>query len=333
LSAAVEFRRAFLVFLARLISKGSFMSDHSTAADKRSLRIVLNGKSAELPSVREAVLYCRDQGHDVEVRVTWEGGQAEEFALEAARAGREIVVAAGGDGTASAVVAGVLKAGEQADTAIGIIPLGTANDFANGCHIPLDPRQALQLIASADARAIDVGLVNDRPFINVASAGIGAEVTAETPAGMKRVLGGAAYSLMGILKAFTMTPHEGRIVTPDGEYIGKMALMAIGNGRLAGGGFQVAPRALLDDGLLDLVVVPDVSFPETGPLVSELIRLESEEPQRVLYRQFASFEIQANHEMAMNLDGEPIRASTFRVEVLPRRLKFLLPPDAPLSDA
>jgi diacylglycerol kinase family enzyme len=77
--------------------------------------------------------------------------------------------------------------------------------------------------------------------------------------------------------------------------------------------------------------VPDVSFPETGPLVSELIRLETEEPQRVLYRQFASFEIQANHEMPMNLDGEPMRESTFRVAVLPRRLKFLLPPDAPFQ--
>jgi lipid kinase YegS len=308
------------------------MPDHGSSTSKRSLRIVLNGKSAELPAVREAVLHCRKQGHNVEVRVTWEGGQAEEFAEEAARAGCEIVVAAGGDGTVSAVAAGVLKAGEQATTAIGIIPLGTANDFANGCHIPLDPQQALALITSATPRAIDVGMVNDRPFINVASAGIGAEITAETPTGMKRVLGGAAYSLMGILKAFTMTPHDGRIVAPDGNYEGKMALMAIGNGRLAGGGFQVAPRALLDDGLLDLVVVPDVSFPETGTLVSELIRLETEEPQRILYRQYASFEIQANKEMSMNLDGEPIRESTFRVSVLPRRLRFLLPKDAPVRD-
>src|SRR5690606_1369209 len=141
--------------------------------------------------------------------------------------------------------------------------------------------EALQLITSARPRLIDVGTVNDRPFVNVASAGIGAEITAETPAGMKRVLGGAAYSLMGILKAFTMTPQEGRLITPHGTFVGTMIMLGIGNGRLAGGGFRVAPRALLDDGLLDLVIVPDVGIPETGSLVSEMIRLDTEDPQQL----------------------------------------------------
>jgi lipid kinase YegS len=308
------------------------MSKQGSSA-KRSLRIVLNGKGAESSLVREAVKHCRELGHDVQVRVTWESGQAADFAEEAARAGFDVVVAAGGDGTVNEVAAGVLRAGDAATTAIGIIPLGTANDFATGCHVPLDPEKALALITSAAPRALDVGLINDRPFINVASAGLGAEVTSETPTGMKRVLGGAAYSLVGLLKAFTMTPHAGKIITPDGTYEGHMTLMGIGNGRLAGGGFRVAPRALLDDGLLDLVVVPDVTLPETGSLVSEMIRLETEEPERVVYRQLPSFEIEVNHEMQMNLDGEPIRDHNFRVSVLPRRLKFLLPKEAPFKEA
>ncbi len=297
----------------------------------RSLRIVLNGKGAHLPHVREAVERCRSEGHDVQVRVTWESGQASEFAEEAARARFDIVVAAGGDGTVNEVAAGVLRAGDAATTAIGIIPLGTANDFANGCHIPLDPTEALALITTTAPRRIDVGMINDRPFINVASAGIGAEITAETPAGMKRVLGGAAYSLVGLIKALSMKPHEGKIITPEGTFSGQMMLLGIGNGRLAGGGFHVAPLALLNDGLLDLVVVPDVAFPETGTLVSEMIRLETEEPQRVIYRQLASFEIEANQKIQMNLDGEPICDKTFRVSILPRRLNFLLPKTAPVK--
>jgi diacylglycerol kinase family enzyme len=112
-----------------------------------------------------------------------------------------------------------------------------------------------------------------------------------------------------------------------------MMLMAIGNSRLAGGGFRVAPRALLDDGLLDLVIVPDVTIPETGSIVSEMIRLETEEPQQVVYRQLPSFTIESNHEIPMNLDGEPIHANRFEVSVLPRRLNFLLPPEAPLSES
>lgn len=301
--------------------------------DRLSLRVVLNGKSAALPEVRDAITACRKLGHDVEVRVTWEGGQAAEFAEEAARDGRDIVIAAGGDGTVSDVAAGVLAAGENVPIAIGIMPLGTANDFATACGIPLGVKAALDFAVQATPRLIDVGTVNGRPFINVASAGIGAQITAETPAGMKRVLGGAAYSLMGIFKAFSMTPNEGRLITPEGTYSGKMMLMAIGNSRLAGGGFRVAPRALLDDGLLDLVIVPDVSIPETGSIVSEMIRLETEEPQQVVYRQLPSFTIESNHEIPMNLDGEPIHASRFEVAVLPRRLQFLLPPEAPLVES
>lgn len=308
------------------------MNSKKSNAENRSLRVVLNGKSAALPEVREAIFACRKAGHDVEVRVTWEGGQAAEFAEEAARQGRDIVIAAGGDGTVSDVAAGVLAAGSDVPTAIGIIPLGTANDFATACGIPREPSAALELAVRQAPRPIDVGTVNDRPFINVASAGIGAQITAETPAGVKRVLGGAAYSLVGIFKAFTMTPHEGRLITPEGTYSGKMMLMAIGNSRLAGGGFRVAPRALLDDGLLDLVIVPDVTIPETGSIVSEMIRLETEEPQQVVYRQLPSFTIESNHEIPMNLDGEPIHANRFEVGILPRRLKFLLPPEAPLSE-
>jgi lipid kinase YegS len=269
----------------------------------------------------------------VQVRVTGEEGQAAEFAEEAACQKFYVVVAAGGDGTVNEVAAGVLKAGEGAAIAIGVIPLGTANDFATGAGVPRDPGKALTLATTATPRPIDVGLINDRPFINVASAGIGAEITSQTPSGMKKVLGGAAYSLVGLLKAFTMTTHVGKIITPDGTYIGQMVLMAIGNGRLAGGGFRVAPRALLDDGLVDLVIVPDVTLPETGSLVSEMIRLETEEPERVVYRQLASFEIEANRDMQMNLDGEPMHDRNFKVTVLPRRLNFLLPADAPLTEA
>lgn len=307
------------------------LSSKTQSGERRSIRVVLNGKSAQSPEVREAILACRQSGHDIEIRVTWEGGQAAEFAEEAARQGRDIVIAAGGDGTVSDVAAGVLRAGESVRTAIGILPLGTANDFATGCGIPREMMAALDLAVNAAPRLIDVGTVNGRPFINVASAGIGAEITAETPAGVKRVLGGAAYSLFGLLKAFTMTPHEGRLITPEGTYSGKMMLMAIGNSRLAGGGFRVAPRALLDDGLLDLVIVPDVTIPETGSIVSEMIRLETEEPQQVVYRQLPSFTIESNQEMPMNLDGEPIHASRFEVTTLPLRLRFLLPPEAPLS--
>ncbi len=79
--------------------------------------------------------------------------------------------------------------------------------------------------------------------------------------------------------------------------------------------------------------MPDVAFPETGSLLSEMVRLETDQPQRMLYRQLASFELESDEEVAMNLDGEPIRARKFCVAVLPHRLRFILPRKAPLTGA
>lgn len=303
----------------------------STEPSKRRLRIVLNGRCSQDEPLREAVRQIRKRGHVVEVRATWEAGQAAHFAEEGARDGVDIVVAAGGDGTVNEVVTGLLRAGDQIETCLAVAPLGTANDFATGCGIPCDPLAALLLAVEADPRAIDVGMVNERPFVNVATAGIVAEITAQTPPGIKRVLGGAAYSLVGLFKAMTLTPHLASIHAETTLiFAGDMSLLAIGNGRLAGGGYRVAPRALLDDGLLDLVIGPALKLAEGGAVLNEMMNLETEDPQQMVYRQLSSFEIHATDEMPMNLDGEPLREREFQVSVLPRRVRCCLPDDAPL---
>ena len=100
------------------------------------------------------------------------------------------------------------------------MPLGTANDFANGCGIPADPKQAFVLCANGRATVIDVGKANDRYFINAASGGFGATLTAATPPELKRLLGGAAYTLMGAILAAKFKPYSGRLILPDREFSG-----------------------------------------------------------------------------------------------------------------
>ena len=101
-----------------------------------------------------------------------------------------------------------------------------------------------------------MGRANSSSFINVTSGGFGSEITATTPVEMKKALGGGAYTIMGMIKAFKLKPYEGRLLVPGEKPIaGNMLMMAVGNNRLAGGGFEVAPKARLDDGLLDLAIV------------------------------------------------------------------------------
>jgi lipid kinase YegS len=299
----------------------------------RSMRMILNGKAAANPTLREAVGHIRDRGDSLDVRVTWEVGDAARFASEAVECGIDIVIAAGGDGTLNEVVNGVIRVNESPNIAVGVVPFGTANDFATGCGIPIgDPLKALLLIAEGKATSIDVGKVNDRYFINVASGGFGAEITASTPVGMKKVLGGAAYALMGVVKAAKMSPYHGALITPDGEkQRGSAIIVAVGNGRQTGGGFQVAPLALLDDGLLDVMTIHDVEVQEFGTLLNELMNLGAKENTFVSYQQMSSFSVEVDSQLPLNLDGEPVRGTSFQFDVLERRLPFILPPEAPLS--
>ena len=103
---------------------------------------------------------------------------------------------------------------------------------------------------------IDVGEVNGRYFVNVASGGFGAEITATTPRDLKAALGGIAYSIVGLARIWELKPYHGTYTGPDGvTENGTMIFMAVGNNRFAGGGFEVAPRADLQDGLLDVAVL------------------------------------------------------------------------------
>ena len=295
----------------------------------RHLLLILHGKSAADPRVRSAVVEVRARGFEVEVRACWEAGQAELFAREAAQRGIEVVVAAGGDGTVSAVAAGLCCGDKLPAAALAIMPLGTANDFAHGLRYPLgDPLAALLLAAEGPLHQIDVGRVNGRTFINVASGGFGAEATARTPPGWKDALGGVAYTIVGLATLHDMTPYSCRAILGDQTIEREVTLVAVGNGTQAGGGFQVAPRALLDDGLLDLVLVPAVPFPEIGRLATELLHVDFEENQHVFYRQLPSFELQFDHEFQFNLDGEPLRDTRFRFDVLPKHLRVVVPPPA-----
>lgn len=290
---------------------------------QRRLRLVLHGKSACDPLVRDGVTQLRSRGDEIEVRVTFETAQAILFAREAVGAGLDAVIAGGGDGTINEVVQGLLSAGGEFP-ALAIVPLGTANDFARTLNIPLgDPIAALATAADGEPVVIDVGLVNNRPFVNVASGGFAAEITARTPEMMKNVLGGAAYSITGLLTAPDLKPHACKVVTESGEVDLSLAMLAIGNGRNAGGGFAVTPRAEFDDGLLDLVIVPTVPLAELPGLVSELFQPAAEENLHILYQQLTSFELHFAEDFQLNLDGEPLVAREFRFSILPRHLRVI----------
>jgi lipid kinase YegS len=293
----------------------------------KRVHLILNGKVAGNDALRAAVARQRRVGHRVEVRVTWEKGDARRFVSEAGQV--DLLVAAGGDGTLNEVVHGLMDLSKAERPSLGIIPLGTANDFATACGVPRDPEKALTLCMKGDAAAIDVGKANDHWFINAASSGFAAEITATTSPDLKRLLGPAAYTVMGAILAINLHHYQGKLILPDCEITRSGPMAIVGNGRQTGGGIQVTPCACIDDGLLDVLVVRQISPTALLAAARELQQLPAD-GEYISYRQTPWLEVHAEEAIPVNLDGEPLRFSTVRYEVVPKAIQLILPPDCQL---
>lgn len=217
--------------------------------------LILNGKSAGNGELRQAVNYYRQEGYPLCVRVTWEHGDAQRYVAEAVERGVATVIA--GDGTINEVAGALtlLPAGQR--PCLGILPLGTANDFATACTIPLELDKALLLAIAGKPVPIDIAQVNnDSFFINMATGGFGTRITTETPEKLKSALGGASYFIHGLLRMDTLKADSCEIRGPDFHWQGDALVIGIGNGRLAGGGQALCPPgALINDGRLQLRII------------------------------------------------------------------------------
>jgi lipid kinase YegS len=291
-------------------------------------RLLLNGKSAALPALRGAVQQLRDSGIKLEVRVTYEGGDGIRLVREACAEGVDRIIVGGGDRSIHEVLNGLLTCDADVKPVFGILPLGTVNDFARSCMIPGDPFKALQLAATGESRLVDVGRANDRYFLNVATGGFGVAFTTTTPPEIRRILGNAAYSLMGLAMAANFQPYSGELVLPDQRREIQALVGAVGNGRQAGGQ-MVTPGAYIDDGLLDVLAIREFPMSALGRVVAEL-QDPGARGRYVTYHQVPWLELRGESEMPMRIDGEPVSSGTVRFEAVPLALNLVLPPDCPL---
>jgi len=290
--------------------------------------LILHKKSAARPEVREAVDHCSALGHDLQVLIPWRGRDRRAFIDRAIKDGCERIIAGGGDGTLNKVVNALLRKKRKTPVSLGLLPLGTANDFAFGAGLPKDDLKAcLEIAITGEATPIDVGRVNGRHFINVASGGFGAEITATTPQDFKKALGGAAYTLMGMAKAFSLKPHNAIFTADDGVSVETtMIAMAVGNNRFAGGGFEVAPKADMRDGLLDFSILTAATDLSPTAFAAELKNPFDENNRLLRYRQSRTLLVEADRPLHLNLDGEPVVDTRFTFDVLKHGLPVVLGP-------
>ena len=266
----------------------------------KHIALVVHGARVDRPELRHLVSWVREKGHLVEVLPTFEAGDAAVLAASAARRGVDVVAAAGGDGTVNEVVNGL----DGYDVPLGIIPLGTANDFARQVGIPADADHAMDVILQRKPRRLDTASLNGRRFLNVSTGGVGAEATAETPAEVKESLGALAYAISGMRKLADFRAQHARFVGDEFEYDGEFLMFAVGITRSTGGGTLITPMASATDGLLDLCIVERMSRGEFARTVLRVKRGEHIGHEGVHYVQLKSVRIEADEPMAVNVDGE-----------------------------
>jgi len=262
---------------------------------------------------------------------TSRAGEARERAMQAARAGRAIIVV-GGDGTVNEVVNGLLAAAAATERRVplGIVPAGSGNDFAcNTLGLSHDPLVALERALHGDIVEIDVGTVNGLYFVNSFSVGLDADIAA-TANRLKKVpfMSGARLyygsSLSRLLFGYHRCPWltfrlDGADVyaqTEPHHYV----LLAVTNGPAYGAGFRINPAASPSDGLLDVCAISHAPLLRALKLLPVVKRGEhGEEPEIAFYRA-KTVHIESQRPVTMGVDGETSRASSFDVQILPGAL-------------
>jgi YegS/Rv2252/BmrU family lipid kinase len=254
-------------------------------------------------------------------------GDIEEQARELARGGCREIIVAGGDGSVHEAVNGIASSG--GNTALGVIPTGTGNDFAKAASITLDWEAATRLLAQrivdgAGHRNIDLGRMNDRYFANGAGIGLDAKVT-KIARSYHLPIGDLVY-LLAIFRTMLhdIATPEIRIESDGLEWDGPLTLANISNGPWIGGMFHIAPMASNDDGQLELLIAAPVSRLRIMRLLPLLMSGEHMREAEIHHSPVRRVRLVASQPVPSHLDGEvqPMQ-SEFEIEILPGALQLL----------
>lgn len=265
--------------------------------------VILN-PSARSARAGERVEMIRALSPRVEIHATTGPGDARRFAMALAQAGAPVVVAAGGDGTVNEVVNGLALAGNGCATALGILPSGTMNVFANDLGLPADRLdECWNLIETGPRRQIDLWLANDEYFAQLAGAGLDATVIAGTTWERKKQYGPFSY-VISMLEVMRRGTPMLTVTAPGREPLqGRVVL--IGNGIHYGGPFRLFPNASFTDGLLDVMVMKSHSLLNVARLsMAAAAGRYSPKHRDLTYFQTAELEITCDESIPFQADGE-----------------------------
>jgi len=301
----------------------------------RTTKVIVNPAAARGQGRQKAgriLALLADTGLDFDVEYTDSPGQAIALARNAASAGHETVVALGGDGTSQEVLNGLMQArGAGPAGTLGVLPVGSGNDFAYGVGIPLDAERAVEHLAAGQTRVIDVGLVHvdrvpNRYFGNGVGIGFDARVGLESTK-VKRLHGFAMY-FWALLRTLVLHYEIPILAIDDGQRVcvQPALLISICNGQRFGGGFLLAPEAQVDDGLFDICLADRMGRLKILEFLPKAMQgTHIHEPEVTMSRAQRVI-VRSENDLVAHVDGEIVCTAAHRldVEIIPRSLRVIV---------
>lgn len=257
-----------------------------------------------------------------EIAYTNGPGDAERLAQQGAAEGFAPVIAVGGDGTIQEVVNGLMRS--PSPPPLGIVAAGGGNDAVRTLKLPRDPRDAVRLAWSEQAGAIDLGMCNDRYFLNVAGVGLDTQVAVAVNAShgrLSRSKAGYVVQALRELRRYQNPSFSIRLDDSDAIET-KGILIAVANLRFFAGGMKVAPEADPDDGLLDVCIGGDLSRLEALALFPAIFAGRHGRHRKVTFHRVRSVTIESPDPLDVQLDGEILETLPATFRIVPKALRI-----------
>lgn len=264
----------------------------------------------------------KQTGQDFAFYLTEKQGDGTRLAGQAARAGAELIVGVGGDGTLNEILNGL----DFSKNILGIIPTGTGNGFRRSCGIPGNWQAALTGLSQWEPRHVDVGRVNERYFLNVVGIGFDAAVEELAFGKYKNLKGYLAY-LPAFFEGLASLRFFPVNITYNGTRLDEeeALLVAINNGAYYGGAMCIAPQASVDDGNLNLTLVRKIGAAKTAVLAARAFLKKSLEGDDVQTEKVSRAIIKTAEELSVHIDGEISGSLPIIVDISPGALRILAP--------
>ena len=261
------------------------------------------------------------------IHMTRKAGDARRFAREAVRKHCYRIIVAGGDGTLNEVVNGVATSAVR--VCLGLLPLGTGNDFARSLNLPSAVEENVELLLSGRTRPIDIVRVRSsrrsRYFVNVSAGGFSQVVDEKLTPRIKQNWGPLAYLRSAAVALPQLHAYHAHIEFDDNEIVRvDLYNVVVANGRFVAGGLPIAPNAKPGDGLLDVVLIPTHPIANVALIAAEILLGKHLRSGVVEFRRAKKISIHSQPPMWFNVDGEPVGTVPAVFEVVPRALNFFI---------